>query len=255
MFGAVGIFAGDPVFAELCADGEVLLDPRVVLDFAGVDFGGIAGFTGFEEVIALGDDAGADDAVTQRDVPEPAAFRQIGDGGCSFFKAGVAFRVLIEGPDGNLVEHRVAVAGAVFPLVERVAAGAVEGDGCGGFEGILIAGAGADAGDAVTGFEKIEGGGVLTDFDAFGAGVVEEHEIEVLALDLPGGRGGMIEVLEKVEWGGDFPVGGSELDAVFAGETDLLHAVEDAEAIQREPAERHEGLADVVAGKGRLLDE
>ena len=149
----------------------------------------------------------------------------------------------------------IAVAGAMFPLIERVAPCTIEGDGGRGFEGIFIAGAGADAGDAIAVFQEIEGCGVFTNFDALGAGVVEEHEVEVLALDLPSGGGGVVEVLEEIEGRGDFSVGGGKLDAVFTSETDFRHAVDDTEAVQREPAKRHKRLADVVAGESGFLNE
>ena len=233
----------------------MVLDPGVVFDFAGVNLGGVSGFAGAEQVVAFRHDAGADDAVAQRDVPEPAASREVGDGGGAFVQTGVALGVLIEGPDGDLVEHRVAFAGAVLALVEGVAAGAVEGDRGLDLEGFAVAGLGADAGDAVAGAEEFEDGGVLADLDAFRAGVVEEHEVEVLALDLPGGGGGVVEVLEEVEGGGNAAVGGGELDRAFADEADFVHPVDHAEAVEREPAEGHEGLAHVVAGEDFLFEE
>lgn len=233
----------------------MVFDPSVVLDFSGIDFGRVASSAGLVKVVAFGDDAGTDDSVAQRDIPEPAAAGEIGDGSGSFFQAGVALGVLIECPDGNFVELGVAISSAVFALIECVAARAVEGDGGHGFEEISIASAGTDASDAVAGFEEIEGGGIFTNFDALGAGVVEKHEIKILALDLPSGGSRVVEVLEKVEGRGDFSVGGGELDRVFAGEADLGHSVNDAEAIESKPAKRHEGLADVVAGKGFFFEK
>ena len=62
-------------------------------------------------------------------------------------------------------------------------------------------------------------------------------------------------MLEEIERIGDFPIFGDKLNAMLLDEGVLFHFLQNAEPFQGEIAERHQGLAHVIAGKFGLLEQ
>ncbi len=117
MAGVLGVFAGEAIGAGGLAVGEVLLDPLVLLDFAVENFLRVFHAVA-RQVFSFGDDADADHVVVLGDVPEPAFFGNVGDGGGAGVDAFVALGAFIVGPDGDFVEVGI-VLGASFRARRR----------------------------------------------------------------------------------------------------------------------------------------
>ena len=99
-------------------------------------------------------------------------------------------------------------------------------------------------------------GGFLDDFGAFFAGVVEHHEVELGADDLPGlGDGVFVVAGVEVEGLGAAAVGLHEGDAVFFDEVGGAHFGQHAEALEGVESEGDEGFADVIAGEFFAFDD
>jgi hypothetical protein len=232
----------------------VVLDPGVLADFALEDGAPVLGVA--EEVVALGDDADAHEVVAQRDVPEPALALEVGDGGGAGVEPGIAFGAAVVGPEGDLVEARIAPAEAALAEEEGIAAGGVDDDAGAEFADGAVGGAGPHALHGAGGVdEQILHLGLLVDGGALGAGAVEQHLVKLVAGDLPGGGGRVLGVLEEVERGGDLAVAADELDAVFLHEGAAVEFVENPETFEDEVAKRHQRLADVVAREFLLLED
>src|SRR5437879_397810 len=118
-------FPGDVVRADLLAAGEIFIDPKVLSDFAPEDsFRLLHAIT--REVFAFRHDTGADDVIVEWDVPEPALFGHKRHRGGALIDAWIAPGALIVGPDGDLVQLRIAHAPVVPHCGERFPTGAIQ---------------------------------------------------------------------------------------------------------------------------------
>ena len=208
------------------------------------------------EIFALGHDADAGHVVVLRDVPEPALVRHVGDGGVAFVDAFAALGILVVGPDGDLVEIRIAHAPAALVGGEGFLARAIERDRRADFVGAAgLAIRGLDADDLLAVHEQAVDRRFLAHFGAFLAGVVEQHLVELRAQHLPGLRDGFAVVaVEEIERLRALPVRLHEGDAVFLHEVRRLHLRDHPDALQRAEGERNERFADVVARKFLALE-
>ena len=172
------ILARDPILARAPADGQTVFDPHVFADLTLENclriFDAVA-----REIFALGHDADADHATVLRDVPEPALVRDEGDGGFALIDALGSLRILIVGPNRDLVEKGIALPPAVCLGGEGFFASAVERDG-----GVKLVGASRRIGcrhsdDAVALPQKARDFDFLADVGALVAGVVEHHLVEL----------------------------------------------------------------------------
>src|SRR6185295_3579371 len=78
------------------------------------------------QVFALGNDPHAHHVVVLRDVPEPAFFRHVGDGGLALVNSRFAFGTFVVGPDSDLVQTGVLHSPAVSHGAEGLLPGAIQ---------------------------------------------------------------------------------------------------------------------------------
>src|SRR5262245_33788809 len=124
----IRVLAGNVVLSGRLSCGKVVLDPEVLLDLAFEH-----GFGRFDtvpaEVFAFGNNTYANHIVMLWDVPEPAFVRDVRNSGCTLIDARIPFCSLVIGPDGDLVQVRIADPPIVSRYGERLFTRAVQGDG------------------------------------------------------------------------------------------------------------------------------
>ena len=167
-------FTGDVIRSEWRAAGKVFLDPKVLPGLPLKDFLRFL-HPAAREIFALGDDADADHVVVQRNVPEPAFFRNERHRGRAGVNALVALGALVVSPDGHLVQFRVADAPVVSHSGEGFATGTIECDGRAVFGDPTVFVLSADTRDAFAFFHQLLDASFLFNRRALFAGIVEQH--------------------------------------------------------------------------------
>ena len=232
----------------------MVLDPGVAANLAAHDLSGIFAFG--EKVILLRHNPDADHIVLQRDVPKPTAPLDIGHRGVALVEARVAFRDAKVSPDRQLVELRIRHPPAFARRRHLLPPRAVDRhrrEKRPRFP-ILLHSLDTDHAPSVI-LEHPLHRRLFAHVRALGPRVVEQHEIKVGTLHLPRHGAWVIVVLEEIERLRLAAVRRHKLHAVFLRVSEALHLRHEAEPVQREPAKRHQGLADVITREFFLFED
>ena len=202
-----------------------------------------------EQVLTLGDHAHAHRIVGQGDVPEPASVRQKGDRRRALVPARVAQGAAKIGPDGDLVQHGIALPPVIGLDGPCASPAGIDGQRCLHRVAGAVAAHRLDPAHLAVIAQQSNGLGRLADLSPFLAGVVQQHLVELAAEHLPRHGRLVVHVLEEVKGGRDLALRAGKLHGILPRKGRSVHAFNHTDPLQGEVAERQQRLADVVAGE------
>ena len=209
-----------------------------------------------EDVLERPDDAAAEAIAVQRDVPPPAALvGRLHDQRGALVAVVVLGRALVVGPDRALVEERIPDAQAVAVHQQRRLAAGVDDHRRPHLAARAVRLLDLHADGALALEDHLEHVHALAGVDAVLARVLEQHLVELAALDLPRLRALVRLVVPEVERRRQLAVGADELHAALLDEVAALHLVQHVQPLQHPVGLGDERLADVEAREGLALEQ
>ena len=192
----------------------------------------------------------------QRDVPPPAPLvGRLHDQRGALVAVVVLGRALVVGPDRALVEQRIPDAQAVAVHQHRRLAAGVDDHRRPHLAPRAVRLLDLHADGALALEDHLEHVHALAGVDAVLARVLEQHLVELAALDLPRLRALVRLVVPEVERRRQLAVGADELHAALLDEVAALHLVQHVEPLQHPVGLGDERLADVEAREGLALEQ